>query len=314
MSKITFDELDGHYHIDDVIPPDEYVDHVNDSVYTNYVASIALQYAAQAAATLNLTDSDSSFASYQIAANKMLILYDLEKGIHLEYEGYPGDIVKQADVVLLKYPLGYNMSDEDHLSDLNYYAPRTDPHGPAMTWSMFSIGYLDLSEFELAAKYFNDSFTDNIKMPFQVWTETPNGGATNFITGAGGFLQTVLSGYPGIRITTTESASSQGSLLLSPRCIPGTNYMKVRKFTYSSDEFDLEYWCDISSGSSNPTAVLLTMYPTSNSLSAISREYVIRNLVSSETKVISWKSSNIKLQVKVDRGCPVRLKLDRIDE
>merc|ERR1740138_760906 len=29
------------------------------------------------------------------------------------------------------------------------------------------------------------------KWPFDVWTETPEGGITNFITGAGGFLQTV---------------------------------------------------------------------------------------------------------------------------
>ena len=36
----------------------------------------------------------------------------------------------------------------------------------------------------------------------QVWTETPTGGAVNFITGAGGFLQSVLFGYGGLRLTS----------------------------------------------------------------------------------------------------------------
>jgi hypothetical protein len=33
-----------------------------------------------------------------------------------------------------------------------------------------------------------------------VWTETPTGGTVNFITGAGGFLQSVLFGYGGLRL------------------------------------------------------------------------------------------------------------------
>ena len=33
-----------------------------------------------------------------------------------------------------------------------------------------------------------------------VWTETPTGGTVNFITGSGGFLQSVLFGYGGLRL------------------------------------------------------------------------------------------------------------------
>ena len=38
---------------------------------------------------------------------------------------------------------------------------------------------------------------------FQVWTELADGsGATNFITGMGGYLQSILFGYGGLRMYT----------------------------------------------------------------------------------------------------------------
>ena len=36
----------------------------------------------------------------------------------------------------------------------------------------------------------------NIKGPFRVWQETPNGGTTNFITGAGGKVDELLKLQP----------------------------------------------------------------------------------------------------------------------
>ena len=51
-----------------------------------------------------------------------------------EYEGYPGDVVKQADVVLLHYPLGMDMPEDVQARDLDFYSEVTDIGGPAMTW------------------------------------------------------------------------------------------------------------------------------------------------------------------------------------
>ena len=60
---------------------------------------------------------------------------------------------------------------------------------------------------------FNRSFS-NAQLPFYVWTETPTGGTTNFLTGIGGFLQTVLFGLPGLRIWP-------GRLALQPSLVEG---------------------------------------------------------------------------------------------
>lgn len=42
--------------------------------------------------------------------------------------------MKQADVVLLGFPLMHPMSAEVRRNDLEMYEPITDPAGPAMTW------------------------------------------------------------------------------------------------------------------------------------------------------------------------------------
>ena len=120
-------------------------------------------------------------------------------GVHPEYKGYDGREVKQADTILLAYPLGVNMSAATRAADLRFYATRTDPDGPAMTWSMFSLGWLDAHDQAEAASNFVRGGA-NQQPPFKVWTETPRGGTVNFITGAGGFLQSLINGYVGVRI------------------------------------------------------------------------------------------------------------------
>lgn len=46
----------------------------------------------------------------------------------------PGKHVKQADVVLLGYPMMYPMSSEVRRNDLEMYEAVTELDGPAMTW------------------------------------------------------------------------------------------------------------------------------------------------------------------------------------
>lgn len=80
-----------------------------------------------------------------------------------------------------------------------YKYPTTDFNGPAMSWSMFAIGWLAVGNETAALENFRRGYA-NAQPPFGVWTELPAGGTVNFITGAGGFLQSVLFGYGGLRI------------------------------------------------------------------------------------------------------------------
>ena len=105
--------------------------------------------------------------------------------------------------------------------------------GPAMTWSIHAILWLQLGEHDLAEKFFNHSYQPHVTKPFGIWTENrwafnqeyifyirkyivicpymgidgpknvapeihrkcrqPNFGAVNFLTGMGGFLQVDIS-------------------------------------------------------------------------------------------------------------------------
>lgn len=202
----------------------------------------------------------SHFSSFSAEiANGLKIPFSDSLGIHLEYDGYSGATVKQvwfvcsvfffffyfnvflrtsfnvlaqADVVLLAYPLQYPMSAAVQRNDLVYYSARTDPNGPgswclhcfllvyfrrlipsyctsphrtssrfitlhhasshfiaAMTWGMTAIGWLELGNTSAAQSYFLRSFSANLAPPFSVWMETPQGGASHFVTGAAGFVR-----------------------------------------------------------------------------------------------------------------------------
>lgn len=226
----------------------EYVDNVNNSVYTNFGAKLALEYAVEAGNFLSRCDSRCD--SYKSLADSLVILFDESLGIHPEYEGYNGAIIKQADVVLLHYPLGMKMSPEVQAADLDFYTDVTDPGGPAMTWGMHSIGYHDLHQLEKAAKFLNMSFQDNMQAPFQVWTETPDGNAGNFITGAGGFLQTVLAGYGGIRISSNDPNRLSISGSSCPEISKGLLFEGVN---YLGSLIDISFECSDEMAPSSPT-------------------------------------------------------------
>ena len=55
--------------------------------------------------------------------------------------------------------------------------------GLAMTWSMFAVGWINAGDFNRSAGHFQRGYAP-VHPPFNVWTESPNGGGTvNFITG-----------------------------------------------------------------------------------------------------------------------------------
>ena len=139
VSRTTPSTNDGYLHINGVIPPDEYADNVNDSVYTNAVAKISLNAAAAAAMLLGLPPS--TYAAWLNTSALLPILFNASVpgfpgGIHPEYAGFFNSTIKQADVILLGWPLQVtfgNMTPTTRRNDLLYYNRITDPGGPAMT-------------------------------------------------------------------------------------------------------------------------------------------------------------------------------------
>ena len=223
MSRMTYDDKSDSNWIIDVIPPDEYVLHCNNSAFTNGAVQRSLYLEADARERLN---EDPQYAlTLRSVAEKIRIPFDSTKEIHLEHDSYTGDLIKQADVVLLGYPVQMPMPVSVRRNDLVYYAQRVDSNGPAMSHSMHAVAWLELGDEGSAEPEFRNSYALNVRGDFKVWAEeskTQLGGAVNFITGAGGFLQALWAGYGRLRI-------EHGTVSARPLLPPDAKIMKLRR-------------------------------------------------------------------------------------
>jgi trehalose/maltose hydrolase-like predicted phosphorylase len=187
---------DGRYHLNHVTGPDEENPNVNDEVYTNVAAKTVLADAVRAANVLGITPP----AKWSQVSSRLVVLVNRNLGIHPEFSGYRGQLVKQADVTLLQYPWQFPMSSQIAQNDINYYVPRTDPSGPSMSDAVNSIDTSALGTPGCASfVYTQRSYEPFIRDVFDQFSETRTGGAFTFMTGIGGFLQEFLYGYTGFR-------------------------------------------------------------------------------------------------------------------
>uniref|UniRef100_A0A670HNX9 Protein-glucosylgalactosylhydroxylysine glucosidase n=1 Tax=Podarcis muralis TaxID=64176 RepID=A0A670HNX9_PODMU len=227
-SRVVWNPEDQSYHIPGVLPPDEYHCAVDNSVYTNVIAQRSLNFAVDLGSQLHIPMPEE----WEEVRKKIKVPFDKSRNYHPEYDGYcPGEQVKQADVVLLGFPVMYPMDPEVRRNDLEMYEPVTDPQGPAMTWSMFAIGWLELKETVRAQQQLSKCFS-NITEPFKIWVENPDGsGAVNFLTGMSGFLQAIVYGYTGFRITKKH-------LKFDPICPDDIKKLKITGVCYLGSKLD----------------------------------------------------------------------------
>ena len=195
---------DGSYSINNVAGPDEYSNGVNDGVFTNAGAATALRQAAEAARVLG----GQAPPQWTEIADKLRIPFDPQQQVFQQYDGYQGGKIKQADTVLLQYPLEWPMSPEAAANTLDYYAPRTDPDGPAMTDAVHAIDAAAAGEPGCATNtYLNRSIRPFVREPFAQFSEArgdqagegAGAPALNFLTGGGGYSQVFTFGLTGLR-------------------------------------------------------------------------------------------------------------------
>lgn len=126
----------------------------------------------------------------------------MSDGVTKEHATYNGEMIKQADVNLLGYPLRIITDEKQLKKDLEYYAGKIDPqHGPAMSFAIFCVQYARMGDVDKAYEMFLRSYQPNQRPPFGVLAETPTSNNPYFMTGAGGLLQAVINGFCGLQIT-----------------------------------------------------------------------------------------------------------------
>jgi len=198
---------DGTYSILNVVGADEYAQHVDDNAFTNASVIEALKNTIKAAKILN-EPIDPKWVSI---SEKLMI--HKENGITQNYKGYKGQIIKQADVNLLAYPL-HIITDKDQIKrDLEYYADKIDKKdGPAMAYGILSVLYSKLDDKDKAYDYFVKSYLPNSRPPFGVFSESAASNNPYFATGAGAMLQAVIYGFGGVEQTDSGLKYNKGSL------------------------------------------------------------------------------------------------------
>jgi protein-glucosylgalactosylhydroxylysine glucosidase len=197
----------GRYEINNVIGANEWQENIDNNAFTNGMVITVLRYAIQAAKELLITPDPD----WENVAQNIPIL-KFADGTTKENATYDGVEIKQADVNLLAFPLDVITDPTQIEKDLNYYEPRMSPNGPAMGNSALSALYSKLGKPDKAYELFNKSYKPNQVPPFGVLAETAGGTNPYFATGAGGFLQAVIFGFGGLKITDNGIIQNKSKL------------------------------------------------------------------------------------------------------
>ncbi|CAK7308039.1 Protein-glucosylgalactosylhydroxylysine glucosidase [Vulpes lagopus] len=207
-SRVEWSPEEEEYQLKGVMPPDEYHSGVDNSVYTNVLVQNNLRFAAALARDLGRPVPTEWLA----VAEKIKVPFDPRRDFHPEFDGYqPGEEVKQADVVLLGYPVPFHLSPHTRRRNLEIYEAATSPRGPAMTWSMFAVGWMELKDPQRAQDFLERSFP-NIAEPFKA----------------------ALCGFTGFRITGA-------GVTFDPMCPVAVSAVHVRGLCYQGNRLDFSF-------------------------------------------------------------------------
>ena len=198
---------DGSYSILNVVGADEYAQHIDDNAFTNASAIESLKNTIKAARLLN-----EPINPEWIEVSEKLLIHS-ENGITQNYKGYEGQMIKQADVNLLAYPLHIITDKAQKEREIEYYAEKIDKKdGPAMASGVLSVLYARLGDREKAYSYFVKSYLPNSRPPFGVFSESANSNNPYFATGAGAMLQAIIYGFGGVEQTDLGLKYNKGLL------------------------------------------------------------------------------------------------------
>lgn len=206
----------GQWGISVVEPPNEFVVGVNDSVFTNAGAAVALDFAGR---TLELCygpgKMNASIAGLvtnftSVAAN-MLLVFNASSNTHPDFAGEPwGATRKQADVTLLSYPVRLPMAPAVQQADLEYEMAVVNANGPAMSHAVFAIDWALLGNVTGAQDQLGATYLINTVEPYWLWVECPPPGCVN-LRGVRPHQQSKVAAVGGVAGTSFKESLALGA-------------------------------------------------------------------------------------------------------
>jgi trehalose/maltose hydrolase-like predicted phosphorylase len=201
-SRASWNADKKRYEIVHVTSVAESYNDVPNDTFTNVSAQKVLNVAAKAAALVG-ERADPHWAE---VAGKLYIPFSEKEQRHLDFDAsLPREPLEGSTLGLLMYPsLDLPMTAQIRRNDFDYTMisvkeGHREPHG--MSLAPAAIAAAAVGDAPLAVAWLQNNFTSGlIKPPFNVRTETATNNTGYFITASGGFLQTLLYGFGGLRI------------------------------------------------------------------------------------------------------------------
>lgn len=247
---VKYNETLGKYTTRNMTDPDEYANHVDNAAYTNAGISQVMKWAVIVGNHLNKLVLEEFL---HISGNVFLPVSNNLDQITLEYSGMNASVgIKQADVIMLTYPLQNELIDSDQAyRNMEFYSRKQVSYGPAMTFPIFSIVASDLADSGCALQSYMRKGLSPFLRSFGQFSEQNNDifltnrgthPAFPFMTAHGGFLQSIVQGLTGLRFEyEIVDSSLQRILKLDPVAIPCLgNYAKYEGIRYDNHSLVLE--------------------------------------------------------------------------
>ncbi len=236
---------DGKYHILQVLSPDETAGVVSDDAYTNGVVQANLRAAAAAAKASGQTADPR----WKTIADGLYFPADTLRGIPAEHDAPMTErfSAKQADTLLLIYPLNKPFDAPTAGKMLDFYSAHTIKNGPAMTASMQAIVAAKLGRGQASLDQFHDSYRPFERGPWDAFAEKRTSSRVYFCTGMGGCLQSVLYGFAGLQVAeagqkapgTTIATDGGVTLSADPHLPPGWGRLTVKGVRFHGKTYDV---------------------------------------------------------------------------
>lgn len=231
---------DGRHHVCEVIGPDEYHEGVDDNAYTNVLARWNLQAAGalcdrfpEVAAAAGVTPSERE--RWKEVAAGLVVLFDPATGLYEQFDGFfdledvravdlaprpfTGEmvvgvdrlrrtqVVKQADVLMLRVLLPEEVSVEVQAANYRHYEPRTC-HGSSLSPAIHALVAARVGVLDDALGYFH------LAGGLDLEDRMGNGADGVHIATMGGLWQAAVFGFGGVR-------ADGDAVRIDPRLPPG---------------------------------------------------------------------------------------------
>ncbi|MFZ0590722.1 MAG: hypothetical protein WAM39_09580 [Bryobacteraceae bacterium] len=178
-SRVSFNAKLRRYEIGKVVAENESLIGVSNDAWTNAIARENLELAIAAARATHQTPNPT----WQKISGTLYL--------------------PESDSPLLWFPLAlpFTPLETRHILDSALRYIRSGETGAMMGGEFYPILAAEVGNRQLVGQLLDPLSRPYLRPPFQVIAETPSNQNTNFITGAGAFLQQFVFGYSGLRLT-----------------------------------------------------------------------------------------------------------------